>query len=177
MANSAFAPGFTATGLRGATKIIAANDSLDKSFADYVCDGTADQVEIQAAIDALDAGNVGGRIILLEGTYNIAASITFNAGDEDIVLMLGLLGIEGTIIENQEELLKVFNDLINQPKIGIILITLKLSNEIIDFLLDFKIHNKEPFIFILPDIFQPNIERSDVLLNKISNAISDIELL
>ena len=34
-------------------------------------------------------------------------------GDEDIVLMLGLLGIEGTIIENREEFLKVFNDLIN----------------------------------------------------------------
>jgi vacuolar-type H+-ATPase subunit F/Vma7 len=98
-------------------------------------------------------------------------------GDEDIVLMLGLLGIEGTIIENREDFLKVFNDLVTHPKIGMILITIRLSDEIIDFLLDFKLNNKEPFIFILPDVFQPNIERSDVLLSKISNAISDIELL
>lgn len=98
-------------------------------------------------------------------------------GDEDIVLMLGLLGIEGTIIENREEFLKVFNNLIDLPKIGMILIALRLSDEIIDFLLDFKLNNKEPFIFILPDVFQPNVERIDVLLNKISNAISDIELL
>jgi len=101
----------------------------------------------------------------------------FVLGDEDIVLMLGLLGIEGTTIENREEFHKVFNNLIDQPKIGIILITLRLPDETIDFLLNFKLNNKEPFIFILPDIFQPNIEKADVLLSKISNAISDIELL
>jgi vacuolar-type H+-ATPase subunit F/Vma7 len=100
----------------------------------------------------------------------------FVIGDEDVVLMLGLLGIEGTTVENQEEFHKVFNNLINQPKIGMILIILRLPNETIDFLLNFKLNNKEPFIFILPDVFQPNIERVDVLLNKISNAISDIEL-
>ncbi|MFX0083435.1 MAG: V-type ATP synthase subunit F [Candidatus Hodarchaeota archaeon] len=98
-------------------------------------------------------------------------------GDEDIVLMFGLLGIEGTIIEHRDEFLKLFNNLVTQPEIGMIIITLKLSDELIDFLLDFKLNNKKPFIFILPDIFQPNIERMDVLLNKISNAISEIELL
>ncbi|MFX1377338.1 MAG: V-type ATP synthase subunit F [Promethearchaeota archaeon] len=98
-------------------------------------------------------------------------------GEEEIVLMLGLLGIEGTIINSQEEFLKVFNDLIVLPKIGMILIAIRLPNDLIDFLLDFKIQKKEPFILILPDIFQPNIERMDVLLNKISDAISDIEQL
>ena len=98
-------------------------------------------------------------------------------GDEDIVLMLGLLGIEGTVIDNPDQFLKIFNSLIKVPKIGMILIIYKLSDEMIDYLLDFKLHNKEPFIFILPDIFQPNIEKTDILLKKISNAISDIELL
>jgi len=39
-----------------------------------ICDGTDDQVEIQAAIDALPAG--GGKVILLEGTFTLAASIS-----------------------------------------------------------------------------------------------------
>jgi hypothetical protein len=59
--------------VRTATKIVAANDSLDKTRADYVCDGINDQVEIQAAINAL--ATTGGTVKLLEGTYTIGATI------------------------------------------------------------------------------------------------------
>ncbi len=60
---------------RSATFVVAANDSsaLSKQQADYVCDGTDDQVEIQAAIDALP--NQGGKIQLLEGNFYIGAPI------------------------------------------------------------------------------------------------------
>lgn len=95
-------------------------------------------------------------------------------GEEDIVLMLGLLGLKGTVIENREEFLEIFNNLINQQNIGMIIIALKLSNEMIDFLLDFKLDNRSPFVFILPDAFQPNIEKEDIILNKMFDAISDI---
>jgi parallel beta-helix repeat protein len=40
---------------------------------DYLCDGTADQVEINNAITALPA--TGGEIVILDGTYNITAKI------------------------------------------------------------------------------------------------------
>lgn len=40
-----------------------------ESDCDYLCDGEADQVEIQAAVDALPAE--GGTIVLLEGTYDL----------------------------------------------------------------------------------------------------------
>ena len=43
------------------------------SECDYLCDGTADQTEINAAITALPA--TGGEIVILDGTYNIAAKI------------------------------------------------------------------------------------------------------
>lgn len=43
---------------------------------DYLCDGTADDVEINAAIQALPAE--GGEIIILDGTYNITATIAMN---------------------------------------------------------------------------------------------------
>ena len=43
---------------------------------DYLCDGTADDVEINAAIQALPA--TGGQILILDGTYKITAPITVN---------------------------------------------------------------------------------------------------
>ena len=45
---------------------------------DYLCDGTDDQVEIQAAIDSLpkESGNYGGEVVLLSGTYHLNGSIT-----------------------------------------------------------------------------------------------------
>ena len=43
---------------------------------DYLCDGTADDVEINAAIQALPSA--GGEIVILDGTYNITATIAMN---------------------------------------------------------------------------------------------------
>lgn len=43
---------------------------------DYLCDGTADDVEINAAIQALPS--TGGEIVILDGTYNITAAISVN---------------------------------------------------------------------------------------------------
>jgi len=48
-----------------------------------VCDGTADDVEIQAAIDALPSG--GGRVVLTEGSYNVASPITLY-GKSDVTV-------------------------------------------------------------------------------------------
>lgn len=45
-----------------------------KASATYVCDGTADNVEIQAAIDAVKA--LGGEVRLTEGTFNLAVALS-----------------------------------------------------------------------------------------------------
>ncbi len=45
---------------------------------DYLCDGTNDQVEINAAITALPAG--GGEVVLLDGTYSVGGSGGLTAG-------------------------------------------------------------------------------------------------
>lgn len=61
-----------------ATLVIAAADSVapGAEFADFVCDGIADDVQINAAINSLfDATFRGGRVLLLEGTYHLAALI------------------------------------------------------------------------------------------------------
>jgi len=63
----------------GPALLIAASDAGAAAIkkADYVCDGTDDDVQIQAAIDALPA--IGGTIQLSAGTFNLTAPITFPA--------------------------------------------------------------------------------------------------
>jgi len=60
---------------RGATLTIASNDSsaLTKAQADYVCDGTDDQVQIHAAVDTLGAN--GGDIYLTNGVFNLSSVV------------------------------------------------------------------------------------------------------
>ncbi len=95
-------------------------------------------------------------------------------GEEDIVIMLGLLGIEGTIIEPGASFLDKFNELKKNPSIGMIIIGLPLSFEEYEFLLDFKLYNNQPLVFILPDMFHHDIDKTDVVRNKIYDSIGDI---
>ena len=55
-----------------------------ESDCDYLCDGTADEVEINAAIQALRS--TGGEVVLLDGQYNLAGAIIV---DKDNVTLTG----------------------------------------------------------------------------------------
>lgn len=75
-----------------AAVIIAAEDSPHPEHADYVCDGTADQVEIQAAIDEIELGGgadpqlhgkSGATILMLPGRFSTNALIT---NDKNVLL-------------------------------------------------------------------------------------------
>ena len=46
---------------------------VGSSYADYITDGTADDVQIQAAINSLTSG---GTVFIKQGTYKIAAKVT-----------------------------------------------------------------------------------------------------
>jgi len=67
-----------AMAMASATYVVAAVDSVRKSSAHYVCDGTADQVEINQALNALPAS--GGKVLLLAGTYTLAGGIEMPLG-------------------------------------------------------------------------------------------------
>ncbi|BBL67616.1 hypothetical protein MchiMG62_07970 [Methanoculleus chikugoensis] len=56
---------------------MAASDSSAAADAHYVCDGLDDQVEIQAALDALPPG---GTVVLSDGTFNCSGSLIPAAG-------------------------------------------------------------------------------------------------
>ncbi|MBA7593130.1 hypothetical protein ES703_00047 [subsurface metagenome] len=79
-------PPVTAAGgqyIRSATLVVSASDSKDTRNVDYVCDGTDDQVEINAAIAALPDG---GSVYLCGGTYNICGPIVI---DKDNISLVG----------------------------------------------------------------------------------------
>jgi hypothetical protein len=62
---------------RGATVIVAANDSTaqSKGIANYQCDGIDDDVQIQAAIDYCNGLATGGTVVCMEGTFGITTNI------------------------------------------------------------------------------------------------------
>lgn len=68
---------FENKGAMTATVVVAAADSLNQAAANYVCDGNNDEVEIQAALDALPAG--GGEVVLLDGTYHVETQIDLDS--------------------------------------------------------------------------------------------------
>jgi hypothetical protein len=75
-----------------ATKVVAASDSIahDAENADYVCDGVNDQEQISLAIAN------GGRVILLDGTYNISAAIVMHNDVEIVGAGVGMCSIKNT---------------------------------------------------------------------------------
>lgn len=58
------------------TITISSNTSKHSITADYYCNGTNDQAVINNAISSLPS--TGGKIVLLEGTYNISSQINVN---------------------------------------------------------------------------------------------------
>lgn len=95
-------------------------------------------------------------------------------GEEDTVILLSLLGIEGTIINQKNEFLKEFNKVIRNPSIGMVIIAVDLDSNLIDYLTEYKLNNKKPFIFSLPDIFNPNVEEDEMFIEEISKSMGKI---
>lgn len=95
-------------------------------------------------------------------------------GSDEIVILLGLIGIEGTVIEDSNDFLSIFNNLKKNTSIGMIIIAIPIPIDLVDFIIDFKLNNKTPFIFYLPDIFQINIENEDIFYKKILESIGKI---
>ncbi|MHA2429861.1 MAG: V-type ATP synthase subunit F [Promethearchaeota archaeon] len=98
----------------------------------------------------------------------------FVIGNEEFVLMMGLLGIEGKIIENEKDFKKEFDNLIKDKSIGMIIIAINLSESEIEYLFEYKLNNRKPFIFYLPDAFKTDIEEQNIFISKAFKFISKI---
>ena len=75
--------------VRTATLVVAASDASTKSKAeaDYICDGTSDEVQIEAALDAL---TTGGTVLLSEGAFSVA----------DLTIDEGTVKGQGSVLTN-----------------------------------------------------------------------------
>lgn len=85
----------------GIVLFVAATDASakEKRAADYQCDGTADNVQIQAALDAITAAG-GGIVQLSSGTFTLAGNTPASAGGvrvDDNTALIGA-GMGATII-------------------------------------------------------------------------------
>lgn len=95
-------------------------------------------------------------------------------GTEEVVLMFSLLGIDGKVIKNPENFLKNFNDLTKSSSIAVLFIYLELPDDIINFLIEHKLENKRPFILLLPQFSELDIEEGDLIYRRIVNSINQI---
>lgn len=99
----------------GATLVIAASNSNDTTRGDYICTGSSDEITINQAITALPS--IGGEIHLMEGTYNIAASIVIS-GDNISLVGSG----DGTKITTTENIQMITASNVNNIRISRILL-------------------------------------------------------
>lgn len=83
--------------VRGATKIVAASNASASmlAMADYVCDGVADEVQINAALAAL--GSVGGTVLLSEGSFTIANQV-LTTGAKQVIRGMGIGATTVTLV-------------------------------------------------------------------------------
>ncbi|MHA1150803.1 MAG: V-type ATP synthase subunit F [Promethearchaeota archaeon] len=94
-------------------------------------------------------------------------------GSDEIVILLGLLGIEGTVLDKTQNILKKIKELILDPKITMIIVALDIPDNVVEFLIDYKLNNRKPFIFHLQDIFKIYKEKSSIMV-KIIDSIGNI---
>lgn len=73
--------GTTTKGAPGTLFVAAADSSVaDQARADYLCTGTNDQTQVQAAVNALKAAK-GGRVLLSPGSFRFGAPVTISGND------------------------------------------------------------------------------------------------
>jgi len=70
-------------GVTSATVVVAASDSKNKDLADYVCSGAGDEEVIYQAME--DLPDHGGKVVLLDGTYNINSGIPIRKSNVELV--------------------------------------------------------------------------------------------
>lgn len=89
-------------------------------------------------------------------------------------ILFGLLGLETRIIEFKENFLTSFKELTRLKSVGMIIISLELPEETIDYIIEFKLNRNRPFIFYMSDILDPKLGKEDKIYNEIYRSISKI---
>jgi len=74
-------------------------------------------------------------------------------GYDESIILFNMLGLEGKIISDEEKHFKEkFEDVLNDPEIGIVIITERLFEKYKDYLLPIKLYRKIPIIVEIPEL-------------------------
>jgi len=96
----------------------------------------------------------------------------FVFGDEDVVLSFKFIGIQGKVIESNNDLIDEFSRVVNGDygEIGVLIITEKLSLAIEDKITEHQLSGHYPLIVEIPDI-EGHLEGRKSMLDLIRKAI------
>ncbi len=75
----------------------------------------------------------------------------FVMGDEDTVLGFGMVGVDGKSVNNAEEARTVFNEVLQNKEVGIIVITERTAELIRELIQEFIFTKNFPLIVEIPD--------------------------
>ncbi len=85
------------------------------------------------------------------GRQRIVRMKYFIMGDEDTVLGFGMVGVEGRTVDSAEEARAVFNEVLQNEEIGIIIITERTAESIRELIQQFIFTKNFPLIVEVPD--------------------------
>lgn len=88
----------------------------------------------------------------------------------DTLTGMRLAGIEGQVVHGSRETKTAVEDVLKDKRLGILLITEKLSNEIPELIDDIKLNRRLPLIVEIPDRHGSG-RNSDFIINYINDAI------
>lgn len=89
----------------------------------------------------------------------------FVLAEEEIVILFGLLGIEGIILENPLEFFIEFEKVIQNPQVELIVISENIFEQNLQLLLDFKVSRNKPVIIEVPNFIKK--EKREDLIRKL----------
>lgn len=87
--------------------------------------------------------------------------------NDEILILMNLLGIEGTLLETKSNFMDKFNDLTEDSMISILLISMDLPDKIMEEIIDFKLNSTTPFIYLMPDLFKERWDEKSIILKKV----------
>jgi vacuolar-type H+-ATPase subunit F/Vma7 len=87
--------------------------------------------------------------------------------DDEILILMNLLGIEGTLLGTSNNFMDKFQELTADSWISIILISMELPDAIVEEIIDYKLNNTKPFIYLMPNLFKEGIDEKSTVLKKV----------
>lgn len=72
--------------------------------------------------------------------------------NKDIITGLRLAGIDGVLVENEEEIKNRFSEVVNDKNVGIIIVTEKILKSIEEEVMELKKNGNSQLVVTIPDI-------------------------